>query len=166
MQTTGISLRRISAVLTSIVFLAGLSLPGCGGGGTATTNGGGTATPAGGTEAGSPANTEPEGEDAKIAAALAKLSPEDQAAAKAQKVCPVGDGPLGSMGPPVIVMAGDRKVFLCCDGCEQEFKDHMEKYLAKLDGGAAETTPEGAPAVVPDSQPEGGAEPARGESGT
>jgi hypothetical protein len=70
------------------------------------------------------------------------------------------------MGTPIIVMAGERKVFLCCDGCEQEFKDNMEKYLAKLDGREPETPPEGAPAVVPDSQPEGGAEPASGENGT
>jgi hypothetical protein len=105
------------------------------------------------------------GEDPEVTAAFAKLSPEDQAAARAQKVCPVG-GALGSMGTPVIVMAGDRKVFLCCDGCEQEFKDNIEKYLAKLDGGEPETPTEGAPAVVPDSQPEGSAEPPGGERGT
>lgn len=156
--------RQIRRGLPSVLMLAGLVLPGCGGG-TPSSTGDGTGSPTAGHEAVPPSHAAVEGEDAEITAALAKLSPEDQAAARAQKVCPVG-GPLGSMGTPIIVMAGERKVFLCCDGCEQEFKDNMEKYLAKLDGSEPEAAPEGAPAVVPDSQPEAGAEPASGDNGT
>lgn len=69
----------------------------------------------------------------EIEAALAKLSPEDRAAAKKQKVCPVTDEPLGSMGTPVKVTVKDRAVFLCCDSCEDELKADPDKYLAKLD---------------------------------
>src|SRR5262245_55084267 len=39
--------------------------------------------------------------DDKIAAALAKLSPEDRKSAEAQKICPVSQKPLGSMDTPV-----------------------------------------------------------------
>ena len=70
---------------------------------------------------------------AKINAALAKLSPEDRALAEKQKICPVTDEPLGSMGVPYKVTVKDRVVFLCCDGCEEELKAAPDKFLAKLD---------------------------------
>jgi hypothetical protein len=73
------------------------------------------------------------------------LSAEDQALADMQKVCIVGDGPLGSMGHPVKVMIGDRAVFLCCEHCRGPLEKDPEKYLAKLDAAAAapaDVTPE------------------------
>ncbi len=69
---------------------------------------------------------------AAIAENLAKLPDEDRAAAEKQKLCPVTDEPLGSMGVPRKVTVEGRDVFLCCEGCEEEIKANPEKYLAKL----------------------------------
>lgn len=60
------------------------------------------------------------------------LSAEDQTLVEAQKICPVTDLPLDSMGGPLPVMVGDRKVFICCAGCEKRLLDDPDKYLAKL----------------------------------
>jgi Cu(I)/Ag(I) efflux system membrane fusion protein len=49
-----------------------------------------------------------------------------------QKVCPVTGRKLGSMGAPVPEQAGDRRVFLCCEGCEAPFRKSPAKYLALL----------------------------------
>ena len=71
--------------------------------------------------------------DGKFAEEFAKLSAEDRAAAEKQKVCPVSDEPLGSMGVPLKVEVKGRTVFLCCEGCEESLKNDPDKYLAKLD---------------------------------
>jgi len=68
----------------------------------------------------------------KIEASLAKLSPEDRAAAEKQKVCPVSGERLGLMGPPVKVTVKGKTVFLCCKNCEKAIKKDPDKYLAKL----------------------------------
>ena len=70
--------------------------------------------------------------DSKIAEALAALAPADRAAAEKQKVCPVSDDALGSMGTPKKVLVKGREVFICCDGCRQALEDDPDKYLAKL----------------------------------
>lgn len=72
------------------------------------------------------------GLDEDVIAGLSELSETDRAAALAQKVCPVTDKPLGSMGKPPKVTVEGREVFLCCAGCEEEIKSNPEKYLAKL----------------------------------
>lgn len=66
------------------------------------------------------------------AEALAKLSPADRQKAEAQKMCPVSDEPLGSMGVPIKVTAKGQEVFLCCKGCQKDFEADPDKYLAKL----------------------------------
>ena len=71
--------------------------------------------------------------DADVSEELAKLPPEDLALAKKQKVCPVTDAPLGSMGTPVKVNVKGRDVFLCCVGCKDRLLKNPDKYLAKLD---------------------------------
>ena len=71
-------------------------------------------------------------EAAEIGAALAKLSATDRAAAERQKLCPVTGMALGSMGVPVRVQAGQRTVWLCCEGCEAGFAKQPQKYLEKL----------------------------------
>jgi hypothetical protein len=71
-------------------------------------------------------------EDAKIRAALAKLGPEDQKLAEAQKLCPVLKGRLGGMGKPVKLMLQGQPVFLCCKGCEKEAKEHPEQMLRTI----------------------------------
>ena len=60
------------------------------------------------------------------------LSMADQALVDAQKICPVTDLPLGSMGRPLPVEIAGRKVFICCKGCETALKEESEKYLRKL----------------------------------
>lgn len=71
--------------------------------------------------------------DSEVNKALAKLPPEDRKLAETQRVCPVSNEPLGSMGVPVKVTVKDRVVFLCCGGCEEELKKNADKYLAKLE---------------------------------
>ncbi len=60
------------------------------------------------------------------------LPPDELALAEKQKVCPVTDLPLDSMGGPVVSVVEGRKVFLCCKGCEPRLQANPEKYLAKL----------------------------------
>jgi hypothetical protein len=60
------------------------------------------------------------------------LSPEDQLLVKKQKLCPVMDQPLGSMGTPFRVVVEGRTVFLCCAGCAPALKKDPGKYLSKL----------------------------------
>lgn len=69
---------------------------------------------------------------AKPAAAKSKLSREDQALADKQKICPVTELPLSSMGGPIPIIVSGRKVFICCGGCEKRLKDDPVKYLARI----------------------------------
>lgn len=55
--------------------------------------------------------------EARIAAALEQLSPEDRVLAAEQQICPVAMMALGSMGPPIRVLVGQRPVLICCEGC-------------------------------------------------
>jgi hypothetical protein len=57
------------------------------------------------------------------------------------KTCLVSDEPLGSMGEaaPYIHRASgqpDRVVFVCCEGCIDDFKANPAKFLAKVDAAA------------------------------
>ena len=105
------------------------------------------------------ANQTPTGGPESTAAVT--LSPEDQALADKQKVCPVGGEALGSMGTPIKMMVGDRAVFLCCEGCRGAVEKDPEKYLAKLDAPAASpaepaptaTTEAGTPAAEAPATP-------------
>ena len=60
------------------------------------------------------------------------LSAEDQALADAQKVCPVSDEELGSMGAPVKLIVKGEPIFICCKGCEKKINADPDKYLAKV----------------------------------
>jgi Cu(I)/Ag(I) efflux system membrane fusion protein len=74
-----------------------------------------------------------EDEDAKIVAALAKLSRVDRRLAEAQRFCPVlRSNRLGVMGTPFKIMMGEQPVFLCCNGCEAEARAHPERTLARV----------------------------------
>ena len=92
--------------------------------------------------AGKPSLIDPEKAEAKpkdsaasseVAAALAKLSEEDLALAEKQRICPVTEVPLGSMGVPIKVDVGGRTVFICCGGCREPLLNDPDKYLAILD---------------------------------
>jgi hypothetical protein len=69
---------------------------------------------------------------------VAKLTPEEQAAASAQHMCPVSDEELGSMGDPIKVTVKGRDVYVCCDACIEEVENNPDKYLAILDKAAAD----------------------------
>ncbi len=64
--------------------------------------------------------------------AFQELSPADRPLAERQKVCPVTNKPLGSMGTPARVVVSGQVIFLCCDGCEGAIKRDPAKYLANL----------------------------------
>jgi hypothetical protein len=72
--------------------------------------------------------------ESDVTKALAKLSLEDQAQATAQKVCPVSDEALGSMGTPLKIVVDGKSFFVCCPGCEKDAKADFEKYFAKAVG--------------------------------
>jgi hypothetical protein len=93
-----------------------------------------------GTKPSPPANTEAHHshehtthEETEVDEAFAKLSPEDREAAIAQKMCPVSDQALGSMGTPIKVTVEDRDVFVCCQGCVDELRTKFDEYVAKLE---------------------------------
>jgi YHS domain-containing protein len=65
-------------------------------------------------------------------AAPSGLSPEDQQLVKRQKVCPVTDQPLGSMGTPFRVIVAGRTIFVCCQSCAPALRKNPAKYLTKL----------------------------------
>jgi hypothetical protein len=66
-------------------------------------------------------------------AAIGELLSEDQELAWQQKVCPVTDMPLGSMGAPIKVMVEGHPVFICCEGCRDSLLAEPAKYLAKIE---------------------------------
>jgi RND family efflux transporter MFP subunit len=74
-------------------------------------------------------------ESAQSKAALAQLSTADRALAERQRVCPVTQSTLGSMGVPPKVEVEGRTVFLCCEGCREALLDEPAKYLAMLSEG-------------------------------
>jgi Cu(I)/Ag(I) efflux system membrane fusion protein len=47
-----------------------------------------------------------------------------------QKVCPVTNAKLGSMGDPVPVDVDGKKLWTCCDACPPKVKANPKKYLA------------------------------------
>jgi hypothetical protein len=70
--------------------------------------------------------------------AAAALSEADRQAIAAQKICPVSDEELGSMGDPIKVTVNGKDIYVCCDACVDEAKNNFAKYLAKLEATPAE----------------------------
>jgi YHS domain-containing protein len=68
----------------------------------------------------------------ETAEAFAKMDPADRDVARRQAVCPVSDHALGSMGPPVKVTHDGQTLFLCCDGCKDDFDKDPQVFVAKL----------------------------------
>lgn len=75
------------------------------------------------------AGTRPTRESAGLPA---PASASDEQLIARQKVCPVTDEELGSMGAPVKVMIDGRPVFICCKGCENALRSDPKKYLIKI----------------------------------
>ena len=65
-------------------------------------------------------------------AALSPLSVEERAAVERQRICPVAEQRLGSMGTPQKVDVDGTTVFICCEGCRERLLKEPDKYLAKL----------------------------------
>ncbi len=65
--------------------------------------------------------------------AAAALSAEDRALVAKQKTCPVTGLELDSMGGPIAVTVENRRVFICCKGCESKLKQDPKKYLTRLE---------------------------------
>jgi hypothetical protein len=63
---------------------------------------------------------------------IAQLPEVDRKLALAQRICPVTDEPLGSMGVPVKITLRGQPVFLCCKGCLGKAKQSPEETLKKL----------------------------------
>ena len=77
--------------------------------------------------------TTPDDEAEKVAASLRKLSPEDKKLAQAQRLCPIRNDPLGSMGVPVKLALDGKPVFVCCKGCVAEAQADPAKTLARAE---------------------------------
>ena len=68
----------------------------------------------------------------EIEASLAELSPADREQAIKQKICPISEEPLGSMGAPIKVSVAGHEVFIFCEGCETPLKQDPTTHLAKI----------------------------------
>ncbi len=73
-----------------------------------------------------------EAKSAELIAALSELSADDRALAESQRICPVTELALGSMGTPPKVDLNGRPIFICCEGCRDSLLEEPEKYLARL----------------------------------
>ena len=70
----------------------------------------------------------------EVAAARAKLSPEDRALIDAQEWCVVQtDERLGSMGVPLKIDIKGQPVFICCKGCQKKAEKDPDATLTKLE---------------------------------
>jgi hypothetical protein len=63
-----------------------------------------------------------------------KLTDQQRALALRQRVCPVTNLPLGSMGPPVSVAAAGQQVQLCCEGCRGKFQQQQQQQAEAAKG--------------------------------
>lgn len=85
----------------------------------------------------------------EMLAALEKLTPEDHTLATVQKICPVTEMALGSMGTPPKAEVNDRTVFLCCEGCRSSLMKEPKRYLDVLDDQEHEEESLGSPELPP-----------------
>lgn len=69
---------------------------------------------------------------AELIAVLSVLSPEDRDLVDKQRICPVAEHRLGSMGLPKKVDVQGVPVFICCEACRDELLAEPDRYLAKL----------------------------------
>jgi Cu(I)/Ag(I) efflux system membrane fusion protein len=69
-----------------------------------------------------------------------------------QKICPVTDAELGTMGPPIAVEVSGHVVWTCCDACPPKVEAEPAKYLAKLASVFGPVADEPPAAPKPDQQ--------------
>jgi membrane fusion protein, copper/silver efflux system len=70
--------------------------------------------------------------DKRAEVALSKLGAQDRRLAEAQRLCPITDNRLDSMGVPVKLTLNGEPIFLCCEGCVDEAKANAVPVLAKV----------------------------------
>lgn len=110
------------------------------------------AAPAAPAEPAAADGAEAEAGEASAATVSTELTPDELAAANVQKMCPVSDEELGSMGGPIKVSIKGRDIYLCCEACVDAVKEDPDKYIAILDaakqteGGDASDAATDAPA--------------------
>ena len=75
----------------------------------------------------------PDDEAEAVAAALARLAPDDRKLAQAQRTCPIRNEPLGTMGVPVKLVLKGTPVFVCCKACVAEAGADPAKTLARVE---------------------------------
>ncbi|OHB86002.1 MAG: hypothetical protein A2V98_26525 [Planctomycetes bacterium RBG_16_64_12] len=63
---------------------------------------------------------------------IEQLPEADRKLALAQRICPVTQAALGSMGVPIKITLRGRPVFLCCKGCVGMAKRNPDEILRKL----------------------------------
>ncbi len=70
----------------------------------------------------------------KLAAArpAGDLSGRESLTVEEQETCLVTDAKLGSMGDPVPIEVGGKRLWMCCAGCEEKLTARPATYLAKL----------------------------------
>ena len=71
---------------------------------------------------------------------LAVATKEDAAGIERQKVCPVMDEPLGSMGQPVKLLVGGKPLYLCCKGCIKKVKAEPARYYVMVNGTRSQSS--------------------------
>jgi membrane fusion protein, copper/silver efflux system len=69
-----------------------------------------------------------------------------------QKVCPVTDAELGTMGPPIEVEAGGHLIWTCCDACPPKVLAEPAKYVTKVSSISGPTADEPAAPLTPERQ--------------
>lgn len=72
-------------------------------------------------------------------ASLDELPAGDRDLAKQQKICPVTNMNLGSMGMPYKLVVEGRTLFLCCEGCEGEVKADPAAAIRKIESAGGNT---------------------------
>lgn len=99
-------------------------------------NGGGSSAPSAtrATESGPSASVK--GPSEKERANLAKLPEADRKRAERQRVCPITDLALGSMGVPYKMTVQGKTVFLCCESCKDQVAKDPQASLAKIQQAA------------------------------
>lgn len=68
--------------------------------------------------------------------AIASLPEAEQKLVKAQRICPVTNMMLGSMGTPKKIDVDGKGIYICCMGCKKRLLDEPEKYLAILESNS------------------------------
>ena len=70
--------------------------------------------------------------DPEVIEALEKLTDAEKDSVKEQRMCPVGEQILGSMGAPLKLDHNGQTIWVCCEGCIDLFKESPDKYLAVM----------------------------------